>query len=173
MRFLCGAKQPIAPEEEALLTPEAQPRDEPVPLRELVTRDVLVASMSYAYVALLDISFRVLQPVFLSTPIELGGLGLDPPAIGTIISLLGILDGILNVIIFARLVDWFGAKKVYLVGMAAAVPCFSFFPLINYLVRNSVDRSGGLGTKVWIAVGAQAVLSVLTYLCYGESVEKG
>jgi MFS family permease len=76
-----------------------------------------------------DISFRTLQPLFLATPIELGGLGLDPPVIGTILSFFGLLQGAFNLFFFSRLVDYFGAKRVYLVAITAAVPCFSLFPV--------------------------------------------
>jgi hypothetical protein len=108
--------------------------------------------------------------VFLSTPIELGGLGLDPPVIGTIMSFFGILNGVFTVFFFSRMTDYFGVKGVFLMGMTAAVPCFSLFPVISHLARNSFERSGGLGTEVWVAVGIQVASSVLVCLCYGAFV---
>jgi hypothetical protein len=161
----------VGSEEDPLLTSEASPHG-PVSLRNLLTRDVVVASANYASIALVDMSFRALQPVFFSTPIALGGLGLDPPVIGTIISFFGILNGIVTVFFFARMTDYFGVKGVYLLGIAAAVPCFSLFPIINHLARNSIEHGGGLGTEVWVAVGLQVILSVLIFLCYGTSVSK-
>jgi len=125
--------------------------------------------VNYSFVALVDISFRALQPVFLSTPVALGGLGLDPPAIGTILSFSGILNGAFTIFFFSRMTDYFGVKWVYLVGMAAAVPSFSLFPIINLLARNSVERSGGLGPEVWIAVGLQVAMVVLNCMCCGTS----
>ena len=131
---------------------------------------MLVAAANYAVLALIDISFRSLQPIFLSTPVELGGLGLDPPVIGTVMSFFGILSGVFTAFFFSRMTDYFGAKGVYLIGMTAAVPCFSLFPILNYLARNSVERSGGLGVEVWVAVGVQVVLSVVLFLSYGAFV---
>ena len=170
--FFRGDRKRVASEEDPLLSAETRPRnglEEPLPLRDLLTRDVFIASANYSFLALVDISFRALQPIFLSTPIELGGLGLDPPAIGTIISFFGILNGVFTVSFFSRMTDYFGAKGVYLMGMTAAVPCFSLFPVINYLARDSVERSGGLGTEVWVVVGIQVASSVLLCLCYGAS----
>ena len=57
-------------------------------------------------------------------------------------------------------------------GVAAAVPCFLLFPIINYLARNSIERSGGLGLEVWVAVGLQVTMSVLVCLGYGAFVSK-
>ena len=140
-----------------------------MPLRGLLTRDVVVASANYSFLALVDISFRALQPLFFSTPIALGGLGLDPPAIGTILSFFGILNGVFLVFFFSRMTDYFGVKRVYLMGISASVPCFSLFPVINHLARNSVEGSGELGAEVWVAVGLQVIMGVLICSCYSTS----
>jgi len=140
-----------------------------VSLRNLLTRDVIIVSANYSFLGLVDISFRALQPVFLSTPIALGGLGLDPPAIGTIMSSFGILNGFFTVCFFSRMADYFGVKWVYLIGVTAAVPCFCLFPIINLLARNSIERSGGLGLEVWVAIGLQVVTLVLVCMSYGTS----
>jgi len=100
-------------EEYPLLTSEAPSQDEvekPLPLRDLLTREVLVSSANYALLALVDMSFRTLQPLFLSTPIAIGGLGLEPPTIGTVMSVYGILNGVFTVFFFSRLTVYFGAR---------------------------------------------------------------
>ena len=127
--------------------------------------------MNHALLALVDIAFRVLQPIFMSTPIALGGLGLNPPAIGTVLSFFGILN-VVSTAFFPQLADHFGVKGVYLMGITAATPCFSMFPIINYLARNSIERSGGLGAEVWVAVGLQVAMSVLVELSYCTHVSK-
>ena len=170
--FLCGTKNRVASEEDPLLL-ESRPQDQmekPTSLRGLLTRDVIITCVNYSFLALVDISFRTLQPVFFSTPLELGGLGIDPPMIGTIMSSFGILNGVFTVFFFSRLLDYLGLKRFYLIGITAAVPSFLLFPVINYLARNSIERSGRLGTEVWLAVGLQVALSVLFFLCYGAFV---
>jgi MFS family permease len=64
-------------------------RGKPLPLREVLTRNVLVAGGNYALLSVLDIMFRAILPLFLSTPRELGGLGLSPPKIGSVSWFLG------------------------------------------------------------------------------------
>lgn len=58
--------------------------EKPLPLRSLLIRQVIIVGGNYAMLSLLEITFRAIQPVFMSTPIELGGLGLSTSAIGKI-----------------------------------------------------------------------------------------
>lgn len=76
---------------------EERRAEQPLSLRLLLTRDVVVAAGNYATLSLVDIAYRAIQPVFLSTPIELGGLGLRPSAIGNILSVFGVLNGVVQV----------------------------------------------------------------------------
>lgn len=173
--YLCGDRKRVTAEEDPLLTvaeTRLQESNKPLPLRSLLTRDVLVASANYWFLSLVKISFRALQPIFLSTPIELGGLGLDPPMIRTIMGSFGILNGVISVFLFSRMTDYLGVKAVYLMGVTAAVPCFSLFPVINYLAYSSIAHTGNLGTEVWIAVEAQVVLSVFVALAFGMFISE-
>ena len=131
---------------------------------------MIVVSASYSFPALLDVSFRTLQPIFLATPVALGGLELDPPVIGTIMTSFGILNGIVSLFYFPWMVNFVGVKRVHLIGATAAIPCFSLFPVINHLARNStVEGSGELGVGVWVVVGLQVVMAVLICSCYRTS----
>jgi hypothetical protein len=145
----CGTRDPI----------EA---DKPTPLRSLLTYEVIIASANYAFLSLVDISFRAIQPVFLSTPIEIGGLGLAPPTIGKILSALGIFNGILQVCFFARIHDRWGSKRVFIGGLMSSIPSFALFPIINILARQR-----GYSPVVWVAVGVQLLVSVIPNLSFG------
>jgi len=145
-------------------TTELDASQKPLPLKKLLIRPVIVAAVNYALLAIVDIAFRALQPLFYSTPIELGGLGLDAPRIGVILSFFGILNGFFQVFCFARLNAIFGSKALFITGIAAAVPCFLLFPVANALARQSHD---GLGWACWSVVALQVALSVFVSLCYG------
>jgi hypothetical protein len=58
--------------------------NKPWPLRALFTKDVMIAGGNYALLSLVDIGYRAIQPLFYSTPRELGGLGLAPSEIGSV-----------------------------------------------------------------------------------------
>ncbi|KAF9480005.1 major facilitator superfamily multidrug-resistance, DHA1 sub-family [Pholiota conissans] len=139
------------------------PDDEkPLPLRSLLTFRVVIAAGNYASLSLVDISFRAIQPLFLSTPIEMGGLGLPPPTIGHLLSIFGILNGLFQAFFFAQINDHYGSKKVFIAGIASALPVFATFPLINYLAR-----AQGYSTLVWAVVLFQIVISIAISLSYG------
>jgi len=136
--------------------------ERPLPFRKLLIPPVLIASGNYAVLAFVDIAYRAVQPLFFSTPIELGGLGLDPPVIGTILSCFGVLNGFFQVFFFAKMIRQIGSKNVFMLGMASAIPCFALFPIMNYLAREQ-----GLSLVVWFVVGLQIAFSVLIGSCYG------
>lgn len=132
-------------------------------LRELLTFRVVIAAGNYASLSLIDIAFRAVQPLFFSTPIDMGGMGLPPPIIGNILSLAGILNGLFQVFFFAQINDRYGSKKLFITGMASAIPIFATFPLLNYLARVE-----GYSTLVWAVVLFQIVMSIAISLAYGE-----
>ena len=133
----------------------------PLSLRSLLTPRVLIAAGNYATLSLVEIAFRAIQPVFLSTPIHLGGLGLSTASIGTLLSIAGVLNGIFQVLFFAQIHDHWGSKKTFVVGVASAIPTFILFP-----VSNALARAQGYSTAVWIAIGFQCIPAILFSLAF-------
>jgi hypothetical protein len=133
-----------------------------IPLRSLLTPRVIIAAGNYAFLSLVDIAFRAVQPLFFSTPIHLGGLGLPPSTIGNILSVFGVLNGVFQVFFFAKIHNHWGSKKVFMAGIISAFPAFATFPLINHFARTQ-----GVGAAVWAAVAFQTVVSIGLSLSYG------
>src|SRR5882757_7770544 len=102
-----------AVDDEALDAPEDVVEDSPVSMRSLFVPSVLIPVANYACLAILDIAMLALQPLFYSTPIELGGLGFDPVTIGFWMGSFGIVNGVLQTIIFAPLVHRYGPKSAF------------------------------------------------------------
>ena len=139
--------------------------NKPVPIRGLFIRRVLIAAGSYAGIALVDIAFRTVQPVFFSTPISLGGLGLDIPTIGTILAIQGVINGIVQPLIFAKLHDIMGAKNLFLFSVASTLPMIALFPIMNALARPA-----GVVQGVWLLIGLQVTIASCTGFAYGLSL---
>ncbi|KII89811.1 hypothetical protein PLICRDRAFT_39985 [Plicaturopsis crispa FD-325 SS-3] len=131
------------------------PKEAPVPFAELLNARVMAVTASYAAIALLDIALRAVQPLFFATPIEMGGLGLEPHSIGSILSVFGITNGVFQVLFFPAIHNYFGTKIVLVTSIAAQLPMFLLFPLINYLAK-----SRGVGGLVYLTVGVQIFLSI-------------
>ncbi|KAG2039912.1 major facilitator superfamily domain-containing protein [Suillus americanus] len=133
-----------------------------LPFRDLLVTRVIIATCAYAAAALIEISFRAVQPVFYATPIEMGGLGLDTPAIGIILAVLGILNGVLQVLFFVRLHDWLGGKNLYLFFVFSRFPMLALFPVISFTAK-----AQGLSYFVYLLVGLQLLAFVISYSAYG------
>lgn len=133
----------------------------PLPLRPLLIPRVIIAAGNYAALSLLDIAFRDVQPLFFATPLEFGGLGLDPPRIGNILAIYGVINGLFQILFFADLHDQFGSKIIYSAAMAAGIPMVITFPILN-----AVARVQGLSIMVWTIVGLQLALSMILNLAY-------
>ncbi len=121
----------------------------------MTRRRVLLSVTNYAALSLVDISHRAIRPLFFSTPISSGGLGLDPPSIGKILAWFGIITGIFQATCFARAHALCGTKRLYVGGLCCAVPVITLFPAMNALARVY-----GVGMAVYSAVALQIVFSL-------------
>ena len=159
-----GRRSSACSEENTPSTSSSADDDGPPPIRTVLTRRVLLSVANYGALAFADIAFIAFLPLFLSTPIALGGLGLAPAAIGTILGALGVLDGLWQAVLFAPAVDAWGAKRVYQVGAAALVPIYVLFPMMNAVARASGEVTGA----VWALVLLQLLMVCIMDMAYGE-----
>ncbi|KAG1808727.1 major facilitator superfamily domain-containing protein [Suillus subaureus] len=134
-----------------------------MPMRSLLTPTIVIPIVNYAMVCILDISLRTLTPLFFSTPMHLGGLGLGPSSIGLWLALFGIMDGLLQALFFAKIVDWVGPKRLFCVAVSCFIPVMLMFPMMSWLVqtRGIVDHA------ITFALLGQLVLTVIWGLAFG------
>ena len=138
-------------------------RENPLSFRKLLVTPVLVAAGSAASFAILDISTRTLLPVYLATPMEVGGLGLDPPVIGIILATMGISAGVLQPLLFAPLYNYLGGKNLFLTTISLFLPIAALFP-----ITNRIGQDKGLNSLVWFLVGLQILLFVFASFALGK-----
>ncbi|KAJ3557587.1 hypothetical protein NM688_g1389 [Phlebia brevispora] len=135
--------------------------DAPLPIRALLSWPILLSVANYAFLSLLDIAYRAIQPLFYSTPIDLGGLGQSPALIGILLASFGIMNGTIQAIYFPRLVESWGPKRVFMTGMAMFCTLFIIFP-----ITNGVARRSGLSYLVWALVFLQLLLGIICDMAY-------
>ncbi|KAI0734243.1 MFS general substrate transporter [Fomitopsis betulina] len=150
--------RPVAP-----ITSGKTSSSEPLPLRALLIPRVIISAGNYALLAIVDISYRTVLPVWMSTPVTMGGLDLSPQAIGALLSIYGITNGTLQILTFSKAVEYMGAKRIYIYGIIASLPIFALMPITNLVAREE-----GLGVTVWSLLALQCFLSIAVNYCYGS-----
>ncbi|OAX31338.1 MFS general substrate transporter [Rhizopogon vinicolor AM-OR11-026] len=147
--------------DETLDVPENAVEDAPVPMQSLLVPSVLIPVSNYACLAILDNAMWALQPLFYSTPIDLGGHGFDPVTIGFWIGSFGILNGVLQTIILAPLVRRYGPKVTFQLAIACFIPIFSLPPIINIIARQY-----GINWLVYSSLMFSLILTVLMDMAF-------
>ncbi|KAF8553971.1 MFS transporter [Imleria badia] len=138
--------------------PVDDPPMQPVSMWTLLkTYSVLIPTANYGILGLLDIGIIVLMPLFYSSPIEIGGLGFSPPIIGTFLAIFGIVDGSVQALFGAKLIQWFGARKVFCWAVFCFYPVILLFPVMSAVVT----AQGKVGPIIWIFMTMQLIFMVL------------
>jgi hypothetical protein len=134
-----------------------QPRmDAPASIRDLFVPSILIPVVNYGFLCVMETALFTLYPLFCSTPIHLGGLGLEPYPIALCIAGWGLSITFLQGFCATRIIRRWGPKRVFFVSMCTYVPTFAIFPLINMLARRQ-----GLTNLVWCAVAFHILVATI------------
>ncbi|KAF8521896.1 MFS general substrate transporter [Hysterangium stoloniferum] len=138
--------------ERSPLIPNKQPQS--LPLSVLLTPRVRLVILNYSLFALVDVSFRILLPIFMSLPIANGGLGMSPSLIGVYLACSGVVNSLVALLLSSPLTRRFGSRAVLAGSQIAFIGSFALFPVINGLAR----VQGGFNTAVWTTLIIQLTL---------------
>ncbi|KAJ7827454.1 major facilitator superfamily multidrug-resistance, DHA1 sub-family [Mycena leptocephala] len=146
------------PTESDPLLPAAPPDtpDAPVPLRDLITRPLLIALASHGLLTFCHMSNESLLPLFYSTPISFGGLGLKPQNIGLIMGIAGLCNALVQAIFGGRIIRRYGPRRMVTAGFCALVVQFALYTLVSLLAR----RAGRVNAAVGAVLAAQLSCTV-------------
>jgi predicted MFS family arabinose efflux permease len=122
---------------------------------------VLLTISIYAIHAYLDISNFALVPLVYTTPIKLGGLGLDPVHMATCLAALGIMAGIFP-FFFHRIVKFLGLRRALVIFMSGLIPAFLCFP-----INGTRARYAGVDVVAWIFILVHLLMMVGITMAYG------
>jgi MFS family permease len=131
------------------------PADVPIPLSKLLNAPRALRIANYGVLAALEIAVYSLQPLFYSTSIENGGLGLTPMKIGLWMACCGIVNGLFQANYFAPLAERLGPKTLLRIGHSCFVPLFTLFPVINWIARQ-----WGICWLVWVGLICHLMLTI-------------
>ncbi len=133
-------------------SPSRKGREEPPPLRRVITKPVVISIASFATIVILDSAATALIPLVWSTPIEFGGLDLSPASIGLWMSGYGFMNGISQLAFFPRAARRFGLRRVFVLSVATCAVIYPMFPFENLALRRA---AGGSKMTVWVLVALQ------------------
>ena len=87
---------------------------------------------------------------------------MDPQTIGLILGSFGVMNGLFQAAFFARIIERWGPKRVFVCGIAACGPLFALYPVISLVARRM-----GVNGLVWALVFLQLAISILVDMAYG------
>jgi hypothetical protein len=143
---------------------DADGAQRPLPLRQLLTRPVLVSVANHAALALLGMVSAALMPLIWSTSVEFGGLDMDPASIGIWLSVFGCMNGAFQLVVFPRAVARFGPRPIFVAAISMFAVVYSMFPLENLAMRRAADTSN----RPWPAILIQLISLTVSDMGYGE-----
>ncbi|XP_047144876.1 uncharacterized protein LOC105844703 isoform X2 [Hydra vulgaris] len=103
----------------------------------LRNKEFLISSMLYGLYTLFTIGYEELFPVFASTSIEYGGLGMSTSEIGLLYLVISITMFILQLVLVNKMINRFGSKKIFIVSSLIFGFLMPFIPLIS-VIKNKV-----------------------------------
>jgi hypothetical protein len=144
------------------------PADKVIPLKELLSRPLLIALANHGFLSFLDQAHQAIMPLMYSTSIPLGGLGLRPHDIGLVMGVWGACNAVFQVLFFSRIVKRLGPRTTYIVCACAFLVTFTSFPILNLLAR----ATGSTNAMVWIMICFQMSFYTAVFMGYGGFINE-
>ena len=110
-------------------------------------------------------SNSALLPLMYSTSISLGGLGLDPFRIGSILGVYGFINAIIQLNFLGRLIRKFGPRTVYIASYACLFVCLGSYPVMKFFAL----KAGKVDRNVAIVMIIQLAFQTAIFAAYGEA----
>ena len=140
---------------------------QPPSLRALLLMPrVLIAIINYGFLTFCDMSLQTLTPLMWSTSLEHEGLGFTPYTIGLAFGIYGIVSVFIQVTLLAKIIRYFGPRKVYIVTFIGFLTSLSCFPLERYFAR----CAGGTDWRVWIVIIVHLAVYSMMSACDRELI---
>ncbi|KIK98692.1 hypothetical protein PAXRUDRAFT_133692 [Paxillus rubicundulus Ve08.2h10] len=154
-----------------LETPTIQNQDDalnvnntqPIPIKTLMkTYTVMIPIANYGTLALVEIGVLALLPLFHSAPIEIGGLGFPPSTIGLFLAIFGAVNGLVQALFVAKIINKIGAKGLFCWAVSSFYPLIALFPVMSAVVT-AQDK---VGPMIWTLLVLQLIFMVLIDMSY-------
>lgn len=126
----------------------------------------MLVYLNYIFLTFCDMSNSVLIPLMYSTPIEYGGLGLQPIHIGIAQGTFGFCNAIFQSQVYSVVVKKFGTRRIFQFASFAFCLVFLIYPALKFFS----NRAGGVDTFVIICIVLQFCIMSSLYMSYGMCI---
>lgn len=123
--------------------------------------------LNQTFLTFMDMCNFALLPLMYSTPLEYGGLGMDPFRIGVILGSFGFFNSFFQAIFFARCVRRFGVRKLYTFSFSTLLICFGMYPVTKYFAQ----RAQGVDNLVMACIFFQLTSQTAISMAYGTHLQ--
>lgn len=134
------------------------------PKSTLLHPPLLLVFLNYVFLSFLSMADAVLLPLMYSTPLEYGGLGMTPFAIGTILGTFGIINTVFQAKFIGQVMRHFGTRKLFTFGILSLCVTFAIYPVMKYAAR----RGGGVDGFVIMCIVIHLASMAPMYMAYGK-----
>lgn len=122
----------------------------PLPsVRSVFTKRVTLALANYGILAFTSMSIAGILPLFMYTPVRLGGLGFSEAQIGKALSGQSVVTAVIQLLCFAPIQRRLGTIGSYRLAVIFYPLGCAAFPLTTYIARK---ETGGDNTNTWISL---------------------
>ncbi|KAG9308880.1 major facilitator superfamily domain-containing protein [Chiua virens] len=132
-------------------------------------RALILSGLALSFLAS---AFDVVFTLFCYTPVDAGGLGLQPSTIGNFLAFGGTFAVLLRLVVMPYILRQFDYVATYNTCMYLWPAVFAFLPLFNMLARPPAESelSPGFGAGVWIGLALVLALSKVATIPYSITV---
>lgn len=138
-----------------------KPKEEPLSIMEILNAPgVPMVLYIYCHIMLLAIAYTAISPVFLFTPVDLGGFGLAPYQISIFMAVAGGSQAFWLLVVFPPLQKRIGTNGVIRACACAYPIFFCGLPIGNLLLRNN------LVTAFWVVAPTYSAIGCGVSMCF-------
>jgi hypothetical protein len=147
--------------------PQTEAKAEIPSLRQVITARVRRALLNYAFLAFTSMAIAGVLPLFLYTPIRLGGLGFSEVQIGKALSGQAVATAVIQLVLFPIVQVRLGTVGTFRAGAIFYPLACAMFPLTSYVARQEHASSAGADrTQTWIVLSIQISMLCMANLVY-------
>ncbi|KAF5379711.1 hypothetical protein D9615_005711 [Tricholomella constricta] len=136
----------------------------PPPLKDLFVPRVLMTLLVHSFLAFVDMSSQVLQPLVYSTSVSLGGLGFDPYRIGAIMGTWGVINACVQLTFLGRIIRRFGARNVQKFAQLSYAIVIALYPVLSFFAKRAGEADG----FVWAVIIIQLCFAMSNNAAYAS-----